>query len=131
MATATTQAANLFELSCHGTQITFSTTSFAGPPQFSYSGPEGDLSFSGDDIDTLSSALGTEVTVTLETVPDLHTITITLLLPSFELDADGESQFDTLAIKTTNHTTIAGPPVGPGQSYEAVALHGVAKSVAF
>jgi len=125
------QTANLFELSCDGTQITFSTTSFAGPPQFSYSGPEGDLSFSGDDINILSSELGTEVTVTLETVPDLHTLTITLLLPSFRLDGDGESEFDTLAIKTTNHTTIAGPPVGPGQSYEAVALHGVAKSVAF
>jgi hypothetical protein len=71
MATAT-QGANLFELSCDGTQITFSTSSFAGPPQFSYSGPEGNPRFSGDDIDTLASALGTEVTVTLETVPDLH-----------------------------------------------------------
>lgn len=130
MATAT-QTANLFELQCDGTQITYSTSSFAGPPQLSYSGPEGDLSFSGTEIETLPSALGSEVTVTLESVPDLHTITVTLLLPSFRLDAGGEAQFETYAIKTTNHTTIAGPPVGPAQSYEAIALHGVAKSVLF
>jgi len=123
------KTANLFDLSCAGTRVTYSTTSFAGPPLFNYSGPEGNRHFSGDEIKTLASALGTEVTVTLENVPDLHTITFTLLLPSFNLDADGESEFDTLAIKTTNHTTIAGPPVGPEQSYEAVALHGVAKSV--
>jgi hypothetical protein len=126
-----TQTANLFELSCDETQLTFSTSSFAGPPQLSYHGPEGDFSFSGDEIDSQATKLGTEVTVTLDSVPDLHTITLTLLLPSFKLDADGESEFETLAIKTTNHTTIAGPPVGPGQSYEAIRLHGVAKSVAF
>jgi hypothetical protein len=130
MATATKQA-NLFELSCAGIDVTYSTSSFAGPPQFSYSGPEGELSFSGDEIETLSSALGTEVTVTLDSVPDLHTITLTLLLPSFKLPASGESAFDTLAIKTTHLTTIAGPPEGPGEMYEAIALHGVAKSVDF
>jgi hypothetical protein len=87
MATAT-QTANLFELSCEGTQITYSTSSFAGPPLLDYSGPEGHLSFSGNEIETL-------------------------------------------AIKTTNRTTNAGPPAGAAQTYEPIALHGVAKSVAF
>lgn len=130
MATAT-QTANLFELQCDGTQVTYSTSSFQGPPQLSYSDPEGDRSFSGDEIRTLASALGSEVTVTLESVPDLHTITLTLLLPAIKLDAGGEAPFDTLAIKTTTRTTIAGPPPGPAQTYEAVALHGVAKAVDF
>jgi hypothetical protein len=126
-----TQTANLFELQCDDTQVTYSTSSVAGQPQLRYVGPEGDLNFSDDDIQTLASALGTEVTVTLETVPDLHAITFTLLLPAFKLDAGGESAFATIAIKTTNHTTIAGPPVGPAQTYEAVPLHGVARSVDF
>jgi hypothetical protein len=130
MATATKQA-NLFELSCDGVSVTYSTSSFAGPPQLSYSGPEGELSFSGNDIETLSSALGTEVTVTLETVPDLHTITLTLLLPAFRLPAGGEASFDTLAIKSTHRMTIAGPPEGAQQTYEAIELHGVAKAVEF
>ncbi len=127
----TTQEANLFELSCDDTSITYSTTSISGKPLLHYTGPEGDLSFAGDDIDAAPTALGTEVTVMLATVHDLHTITCTLLLPSFRLPADGESPFDTLAIKMTAHTTIAGPPEGPGESYEPVALHGVAKAVLF
>ena len=130
MATATRQA-NLFELECDGVSITYSTSSFAGPPQLSYNGPEGQLSFSGNEIETLPSAIGTEVTVTLVRVPDLHTIALTLLLPSFNLPADGDTEFDTLAIKTTHLDSIAGPPEGPGQTYEAVALHGVARSVDF
>ncbi len=126
-----TQTANLFELSCSGTQITYSTSSFAGPPRFSYSGPKGDHSFSDDEIATLDTQLGTEVTVTLESVPDLHTITLTVLIASFRLPEDNEASFKTLGIFTTNHTTIAGPPEGPGQSYETIALDGVAKSVLF
>jgi hypothetical protein len=131
MATTATQQANLFELSCAGMSITYATTSITGTPLLSYSGPEGDLSFSGSGIETLPTALGTEVTVTLETVADLHTITLTVLIPSFRLPEDHRSTFDTLAIKTTNHTTIAGPPEGAGESYEAIALHGVAKFVLF
>ena len=130
MALATTSA-NLFELQCDGVQITYSTTSISGRPLFDYQGPEGDLNFSGNEIETLPSALGDEVTVTLDTVPDLHTITLTLLLPSFKLPDDGDAEFETLAIKATNHTTIAGPPTGPAQTYEALALHGVAKAVFF
>jgi len=130
MATATREA-NLFELSCGDLRVTYSTSSFAGPPQFSFTDSEGTQSFSGDEIATLSSALGTEVTVTLESIPDLRTVTLTLLLPAFRLPADLEAEFDTLAIKSTHPTTIAGPPEGPGQTYEAIELHGVAKAVDF
>ncbi len=127
----TTRPANLFELACGDTSITYSTSSFAGPPQFSFTDPDGTLSFSGDEIETLPSALGSEVTVTLEAVPDLRTVSLTLLLPSFRLPADGEAEFDTLAIKSTHPTTIAGPPEGAGQTYEAIGLHGTAKAVDF
>jgi hypothetical protein len=129
MATATNQA-NRFELECDGVRVTYSTSSFAGPPQLSYSGPEGDLSFSGSEIELMPTALGTEVTVTLESVPDLRTVALTLLLPAFKL-TDGEAAFDTLAITVTHHTTIAGPPAGAGESYEAIGLHGVAQAVEF
>lgn len=131
MAIAPNKTANLFELQCDDLQVTYSTSSFAGPPQLSYSGAEGDLSFSGNEIETQPTALGDEVTVTLESVPDLHTITFTLLLPSIRLDEDNDAEFATLAIKTTHHTTIAGPPSGAADSYEAITLYGVAKSVEF
>ena len=130
MATASKQA-NLFKLSCDGTSIDYSTTSISGKALLHYDGPEGELSFSGDEIESATTALGTEVTVTLDSVPDLHTITCTLLLPSLRLGDDDQSSFDTLAIKTTHHMTIAGPPEGAGESYELVELHGVAQAVEF
>ncbi|HEX8156469.1 MAG TPA: hypothetical protein VF526_03690 [Solirubrobacteraceae bacterium] len=129
MAQRTVVAANLFELRGPDTQITFSTTSFGGGPQFSYSGPKGKHRFSGDEIDTQSTALGTEVTVTLESIPDLHTITLTVVLPHVEQKPGEEHRFKTIGIFTTNHTTIAGPPP-VAQSYETIALRGVAKFVA-
>lgn len=130
MATAT-NTANRFDLRCKGTQVIYSTSSFAGPPQLQYAGPEGELSFSGEQIATQSSPFGTEVTVTLESIPDLRTLTATLLLPSFNLDESNTATFDTLLVKTTSHTTIAGPPTGPGQTYEALELHGTAEAVEF
>ena len=125
----TTQEANLFEFSCDGTSITYAATSISGKPLLHYNGPEGELNFSGEEIDRATTALGTEVTVTVEHVPDLHIITCTLLLPSFRLSEDGEASFETLAIKTTKHQSLIGPPEGAGESYESVELHGVAKSV--
>jgi hypothetical protein len=125
------QDPNLFEFSYGETQISYSTSSVAGPPLFSYSGPKGEHSFSGEEIQTLASALGTEVTVTLETVPDLHTITLTVLLPAITLSPGDEESFESAGIFTTSKTTIAGPPDGVAQTYEIILLDGVAKLVNF
>lgn len=126
-----TEGPNLFDFTYADTRITYSTSSVAGPPQLSYSGPKGEHSFSGEEITSVESALGTEVTVTLESVPDLHTITLTLLLPQIAIAFGEEHAFQTFAIFTTTATTIAGPPPGAAQSYEVLALDGVAKLVAF
>jgi len=125
-----TEIANLFTLSCAETQISYSTTSINGTPRFSYRGPKGDHSFSGSEIDTLSTALGTEVTVTLEAIPDLHTLTLTVVLPRIEGQMGDEQPFGSVGIFTTNHTTIAGPPP-VAQSYEIIALDGIAEFVRF
>ena len=127
-----TERPNLFELAYGDTQISYSTSSIDGRPRFNYSGPRGEHSFAGDEeIATLETALGTEVTVTLESIPDLRTVTLTLLIPDILVEPGGEAEFDTLAIFTTASTTIAGPPPGPAQTYEPLALHGVAKHVSF
>jgi hypothetical protein len=72
----------------------------------------------------------TEVTVTLDFVADGDEHTLTLVLPSFRSD-DGEETFCTFAVITTNRSSFAGPPIGPGQTYEVVALDGVARAVDF
>ncbi|MGH8897642.1 MAG: hypothetical protein ACRDZ4_11610 [Egibacteraceae bacterium] len=115
------------------TQITYSTTSITGEPRLSYHDATRDRSFSGDDIMVASSPLGTLVTVTLEFIPDLSTLTATLVLPGINLRNGKKVRFRTLAILTTNLTTIGGPQfvTGPLQTYEIVKLRGVAQHVEF
>ena len=125
------QEPNLWELTCGDRQVTYSTSSFAGPPQFTYTDPDGQRTFSGDEIQSLDTALGTEVTVTLETVPDLHTITLTVVLPGVRMARGEEVPVNTFGVLTTTGTTIAGPPPGVGQTYDVLTLEGVAKLVDF
>ena len=52
-----------------------------GQGQFSYHDETRDHSATGDEITVERGPLGTLVTITLETIPDLHTLTVTLILP--------------------------------------------------
>lgn len=124
---------NLFELTGEYTQITYSTTSFTGQPQFHYQDQQREVNVTGDDIRPLETEIGTQVTVTLEVISDLHTLTVTLLVPQINLDGGNESPLSTLAILTTDRTSIGGPGLVEGQlqTYEAVALEGTARLVAF
>src|SRR6185436_1798547 len=106
----------LFELTCGDVSVTYSTTSFTGSPHFSTSGGAlGDHTFFGGEIATAETALGTEVTVTLESIPDLRTVTLTLVLPDIRMGDGEETSFETIAVITTIATTIAGPPPGAQQ----------------
>jgi hypothetical protein len=110
--------------------ISYSTTSITGKPLFNYQDSKGSHSFTGDEIRIQKAEIGTTVTVTLETVPDLHVVTLTLLLPAINLDGS-EREFKTIAIRTISKTSIAGERLikGAVQSYEAIDLKGTAKSV--
>lgn len=123
---------NLFELTGEYTQITYSTTSITGQPQFNYQDQQRDVNVTGDDIRSVDTEIGTLVTVTLEVIPDLHTLTLTLLVPQINLN-EGESPLSTLAILTTHLTSIGGPSLVEGQlqTYEVVALEGTARLVQF
>ena len=135
MATATIDA-NLFEVEGYGVRITYSKTSITGDRRFSYSDKELSLNFSGDDEIRVEedTALGDLVTVTIEEIPDLRTVTVTLLVPQVNLPQDTkQSPFETDAVYTTNHTTIGGPSLAQGQlkSYKTVKVSGIAQQVAF
>jgi len=110
--------------------IIYSTTSITGKPIFNYEDSENTYSFTGDEISTQRTVLGTKVTVTLESVPDLHIITLTLIVPEIKLNGS-EREFNTIAIKTTTKTTIAGDRFvkGSSQSYEVIKLKGTASCV--
>jgi hypothetical protein len=124
---------NDYELGCDGVELTYSTTSSDGTARFSFRDTERKLNFSGEQIRIRATELGTEVTVTLEVIADLQTVTLTLLVPAINLGAETEVQVTTATIETTNHTTIGGPKLitGPLQTYRVIELRGTAKSVQF
>ena len=119
---------NHYELSCDEVALTYSTTSFDGSARVSFRDADRKFDFSGEQIQTRATDFGTEVTVTLEVVADSRTVTLTLLVPAINLGRETAVQFTTVAVETTNHTTIGGPSLitGPLQTYQVIELHGTA-----
>lgn len=130
---ATLKEPNLYELSCDGVVLTYSTSSITGSARVYFRDGQREVDASGQEIRTISTELGTEVTITLEAVPDLHTVTLTLLVPDINLGTQSEVDLDAVAIETTQHTSIGGPALVAGvqQTYRVIALHGTAKDVDF
>jgi hypothetical protein len=122
---------NLFRLQGDGTEVIYSTTSITGQPDFSYTGPQGQKQFTGDEIRTCDTELGTEVTVTLNQIADGDTKLFTVLLPAIELDERAAVPIETWGITTTKASSIAGPPPGQQDSYAVSPLAGEASFAEF
>ncbi len=114
---------NLFELSGHGVQVTYSTTGIDGHPHHE------NLAFSGSEIRTQQSELGTLVSVTLIRTVDAGNTVLTLLLPSIRLTGETAQPFETLAIITKTFGIL--PHEGAQPTYHAVKLSGSAQRVFF
>ncbi len=108
-------------------EISYQTGDLNAEPVFKYSRSGRDFSFSGDQIRVTQTEIGQLVTVTLRQVPDLKTVTLTLLLPAINLISD-TALFETFVIYTTHKTTIQGPDVLDGQiqSYSTQRVRGKA-----
>jgi hypothetical protein len=122
--------ANLFELSGETLQISFGSSNLLGGPGLSYRDQTSNQSFQGEEIQILETALGEEITVTLESIPDLRTVTFTLVLPIVTvLQQSHGTCIQTFGVTTTNPTTIAGPPPGPQKQYSVALLRGNAQFI--
>ena len=124
--------ANLYEVNGGGVRVSYATTSLNGLPRLSYHERGVDAEFIGDEISTERTGLGSEVTVVLKSTEDLEAVTVTLLIPEINMDAESEVvHFSTVTIWTTNHTSIGGPGMvhGPLRTYRAKELRGTAKRV--
>lgn len=114
--------------------ISYATSSFAGPPTFSYQDAELEISVNGDDITRADSPLGELVTVTLQDVPDAFIRTFTLLVPKIRLGFGDQVAFDTLGVETIDRSgafTLPPGPAGVLQTYRSHQLHGDAQVVNF
>ena len=127
------EQANLFELSDYSIQITYSSTSFTSQPQLSYRDNKINRNFMGEEIQILDTdILGQLITVTLETIADLRSVTFTLILPLVNvIPQSGGTRVHVPGILTTTHTTIAGLGPGAEKTYSTVNLQGTAQFVRF
>lgn len=126
------QQANLFELSGDGIQVTYSSTSIAGTPLFSYRDSSINRLFSDKEIHSVQTGLGELLTVTLEEIPDLRIVTFTLILPVVNvLPGSAGIHIQVPGIKTITHTTIAGSILGAQKTYSLVNLQGTAQAAIF
>jgi hypothetical protein len=135
---------NHFVLSNGETRITYDTGDITGEPQLTYQGPVGfgpiderpveSVTIAGDGIHAEEVLyLNQLITGYLGAAPDAATFYLTLLLPDFNgigPEAD-PIPFATLAILTTQLTSIAGPALIEGalQEYAVLELEGPAELV--
>ena len=102
----------LFELTYEDTKIVYSPGALDGSPSLHYAGPMGRYSFEGDEIQTYNSARGLEVSVTLDRVSHLRTITLTVFLPDLDIeDTTDELSFRTVGIHSTRRRAKTGEPL--------------------
>jgi hypothetical protein len=123
---------NMFELQGGDVRVSYSTSSIAGVPLFTYEGQGVKRSFKGEEIRAQETEIGVLVTVTIEAVPDFRVVTFSVLIPTINLDGN-EAEVKTQGIHTTSRTSIGGPALVKGQvnSYEGVELSGKARAVVF
>ena len=123
---------NLFVLSGGGIHVTYTTNGFDGQPHFTYSSPFVTHTFSGNQIKTEPSAIGTLVSVTILHTVDSGSTTFTVLIPRINLN-QGEALAITTEGITTHHRFSIFPPAMHGQldTYAVVTLTGTAQHVLF
>ena len=132
MSTTETREPNLFDLKGHDVHVNYSTSSIAGVPLFNYESKGEKKSFRGDEIRVQETEVGRLVTVTLEVVPDLRSVTFSVLVPTVHLEGR-EGEVHTVGLRTTTRTSIGGPRLVKGQvnTFEGVNLKGTAQAVDF
>lgn len=125
-----TQGPNLFELCYEDTKIVYALDERSGAPRLEYSGPMGRHTFEGEDIRTESSARGREVSVTLDGVSHLRTITLTVFLPDVEFKDANEASFRTVGIHATRRRSMVQGP-GAELTTEPLEFDGTARLIEF
>jgi hypothetical protein len=127
--TAMANQPTLYELSGAGIHVIYSTTSISGKPLFNYHDAFQAKNFSGDEIQTQKSILGTLVSVFLMRTVDGPSTSFTLLVPNVRLPASNSANISTEGITTLHKSSIIGPPLGQTELYTVHRLHGTASFV--
>jgi hypothetical protein len=128
---AMAQQANLYELSGGGIHVTYSTSSITGKPLFNYHDGFQVKNFSGDEIQTVDTIVGTLVSVFLIRTVDGGSTSFTVLIPAIHLPPTNVANVSTEGITTLHKFSIVNPPIGQTELYTFHRLHGTARFVEF
>lgn len=124
---------NFYTLSGGGLHVTYSTTSINGQPHLHYASPFITHNFTGNQITTTASPLGTLVTVTIQMTVDTGSTSFTLLVPRVNLNNQADNVHIVTEGITTHHRFSIFPGAMHGQidTYSVQALSGTASHVEF
>jgi hypothetical protein len=114
--------------------ISYSVSSIAGKPLFTYRDADRTLNFSGDEITRVPTTVGELVTVTLDIVVDAFVRTFTLVVPRVRGENGSSTEFETFGFETVDRSSgFVGPAGASGvlQTYDLHELCGVAQVVQF
>jgi hypothetical protein len=121
----------LFELTHEDTKIVYAPGALDAPASLHYEGPMGRYSFAGDEIQTHKSARGLEVSVTLDRVSHLRTITLTFFVPDLELeDLTDEMSFQTVGIHSSRRRAMSAK-VGAPLTSQPLEFEGLARNIEY
>jgi hypothetical protein len=125
-----TLEANLFQVSDYDIHVVFSATSLTGQPQLTYQDATQTQSFSGDEIRTDATDVGTLVSVTLRQTPDAGSTSFTLLVPRVNVQRGQAVHIRTVGITTVHRFSLI-PALNLGQLdvYRVARLQGTATFV--
>ncbi len=117
---------NFYQLSDGVTSIDYSTTSFSGQPQFTYMNGPTTLTFTGTDIRTVNTGIGTLVSVTIQQFPAQQ---FSVLIPSVSLKQGAGVSAPVETVGITSSRALASIPLlnaGQRTTYSVTPLTGSA-----
>ena len=124
---------NLYNLQSQDgkTKVVYETTSFPGQPILNLTQSPGPIRhFSGSQIRTLNSEIGTLVTVTTHITIDTGSTSFSVLIPAISLTSISNHQtFTTEAIITAHSGPNSIPSTGVHEKYQFIQLTGTANFV--
>ena len=123
---------DLYQVHGGGLHITYSTSGIDGKPHFTYHDAFQTKTFTGTEIRTVSTEIGTLVTVTIRLTVDSGSTSFTLMVPNVNLPASNTAAIETFGVTTFHRFSIV-PALNLGQTetYTVTQLSGTASFVLF
>ena len=126
---------NRYTLQSHDgvTKVEYETTSFIGQPFLNLTEGSGPTRhFTGSQIRTQNTEIGTLVTVSIHVNVDSGSTSFTVLIPAISLSGVSDHKtFATEGILTTHSGPLGTPPTGVHETYRFIPMRGEAQFLLF